>query len=359
MPDLVTIPITDVRDGGLVRHAIEASARARALRDDCLAWLPPPARALMPMLDAIARRWLRQSRSPYVQEIEAIAAAFGFPGIWFLNGSYQWGCTTVARDEGGVPWLARTLDWPFSGLGRHIEIAHMRGASGEFFSVTWPGYVGALTALAPGRFAAAINQAPLWRRTRKPWLRPYDIAANALRTWNIRFCPADHLLRDIFETCRDFGEAKRRLETVPIARPAIFTLIGCERGERCVIERTEESFTSRADETATANDWLQRAPHWEGRVNTAVLLTISTDDAAKRNRARRDTLSSWPQPFSGSHFAWVQPPVLNPFTRIAVEMCAADGTLRAVGYEAAEVGAVPIAATQIRELIASVARLAV
>jgi hypothetical protein len=359
MADLVTIPVFDVRDGGLVRHAIEASARARALRDDCLAWLPPPARALMPMLDAIARRWLRQSRSPYVREIEAIADAFGFPGIWFLNGSYQWGCTTVARDEGGAPWLARTLDWPFSGLGRHIEIAHMRGVAGDFFSVTWPGYVGTLTALAPGRFAAAINQAPLWRRTRRPWLRPYDIAANALRTWRIRFCPADHLLRDVFETCRDFGEAKHRLETVPIARPVIFTLIGCERGERCVIERTEEGFASRFENTATANDWLHGAPRWEGRVNTAVLLTISTEDAAARNRARRDALWLWPQPFSGSGFAWVRPPVLNPFTRIAVEMCAADGTLRAVGYEIEEAGALPRMVTQVRELSAPPRSLAV
>jgi hypothetical protein len=61
----------------------------------------------------------------------------------------------------------------------------MRGPAGEYHNITWPGYVGILTASAPGRFAAAINQAPLWRRTRKPWLRPYDLAANALRTWSI------------------------------------------------------------------------------------------------------------------------------------------------------------------------------
>jgi hypothetical protein len=45
---------------------------------------------------------------------------------------------------------------------------------------------------------------------------------NALRTWPIRFCPPDHLLREVFETCRDFGAARRRLETVPVARPVIF-----------------------------------------------------------------------------------------------------------------------------------------
>jgi hypothetical protein len=158
MTDLVTIPLIDIRDGGPIAHATQERARARALRDACVSWLPGVIRMLLPAMDAMTRRWLARSRSPYVKEIAAIAGQFAFPGIWFLNGSYQWGCTTLAReqDDGG-PWLARTLDWPFPGVGRYIEIARVRGAAGEFFSVTWPGYVGTLTAMAPGRFAAAIN----------------------------------------------------------------------------------------------------------------------------------------------------------------------------------------------------------
>jgi hypothetical protein len=42
--------------------------------------------------------------------------------------------------------------------------------------------------------------------------------------------------------------------------------------------------------------------------------------------------------------------VLNPFTRIAVEMCAADGALRAVGYELAPGDTLPSVVTEIREL---------
>ena len=107
---LVSIPVVDFREGGLVGHAASERARARALGDECLSWLPRPARALLPVMDAITRRWLRRSRSPYTADVEAIAATLDFPGIWFLNGSYQWGCTTLARDEDGVPWLARALD---------------------------------------------------------------------------------------------------------------------------------------------------------------------------------------------------------------------------------------------------------
>src|SRR5262249_34860089 len=207
--------------------------------DDCLGWFPSLAAPMVPAMDSLARRWLLRSRSPYVADIEAIAAALGFPGIWLLNGSYQWGCTALAREDGGVPWLVRTLDWPFPGLGRHAEVARMRGPAGEFFSVTWPGYVGVLTAMAPRRFAASINQAPLWRRTAHPWLRFYDIAANAVNTWRrIRHIPPDQLLRQAFEECATFEEARRLLETTPIARPVIYTLAGSRAGERCVIERT-------------------------------------------------------------------------------------------------------------------------
>ena len=152
----------------------------------------------------------------------------------------------MSRDEDGEPWLVRTLDWPFPGLGRHVEIAHKWGEAGEFYSVTWPGYVGTLTAMAPGRFGAAINQAPLWRRTRHPWLRPYDLAANAIKTWSIRHMPPDQLLRQVFETCPDFATARAMLERTPVARPVIYSLAGTRPGERCVIERTEEDFETRS-----------------------------------------------------------------------------------------------------------------
>jgi len=349
MSVLATILLTDGREG-VVKLALDAPARALDLRSECLGWLPASTQLLLPAMDAVTRRWLRRSCSPYVGEIESLAAALALPGVWFLNGTYQWGCTAAAREEEGAPWLARTLDWPFPGLGRRVEVARMQGSAGEFFNVTWPGYVGVLTACAPGRFAASINQAPLWRRTSAPWLRPYDLALNALRTWQIRFCPPDHLLRQVFETCRDFRAAKERLETEPIARPAIFALVGCAPGERCVIERTEQDFVSRSEETSAANDWLRGGRPWEARVAAKLLLTSSYEQAAANSRSRREALSGWPQPFASSHLAWVVPPVLNRFTRCAIETCPARGILRVAGYEAEAGSELPARVTEICEL---------
>jgi hypothetical protein len=352
---LAPIPIVDVRDGGPVRHAVEGRVRVRALREVALGWFPRAMLPLTPALDRLAQRWLTRSHGPYVPDIAAIAAALGFPGIWFLNNSYQWCCTALARDEGATPWLVRTLDWPCDGLGRHVEVARMQGPAGEFFNVTWPGFVGVLTAMAPGRFAAAINQAPLRRRTRHRLLRPVDLAANAVQTWlNVRHMPPDHLLRLAFETCPSYAEARRLLELVPVARPVIFTLAGCAPGERCLIERTEEDFATH-EETVAANDWRHGAEAWEARVGGDILLTATYAQARANSRARRDSLADWAGRFSTSTFQWVVAPVLNPYTRVAVEMCPRAGLLRVVGYERAAPGELPTPVTDVCEIAPALA----
>jgi hypothetical protein len=331
---LSDIPVVDIRDGGPPLHARQSAQQARALRDACLSFLPRAVMPLVPALDRLSRAWLARSRSPYTQEIAQIAAELGFSGVWLLNASYQWACTSLASDHDGAPWLIRTLDWPFTGLGRYTAVAQMRGKYGDFFSVTWPGYVGALTAMAPFRFAACVNQAPMRRRTAHRWLRPYDFAVNAFAIWRSRgLMPPDQLLRQVFELCEDFGAARRMLETAPVVRPVIYTLIGCAQNERCVIERAEISFVTREQETSAANDWVPSRPGWEGRIGTRRFLSSSVADAASYSRARRDSLKGWDGVPSAVAFDWVREPVLNPYTRLAVAMCPASGLLRAVGYD--------------------------
>src|SRR6201995_3865803 len=105
--------------------------------------------------------------------------------------------------------------------------------------------------------------------------------------------PPDQLLRQAFETCEDFSAARRLLETTPVARPVIFTLIGCGAAERCVIECTETGFVTRKDDTCAANDCVPPRPGWEGRIGTRRFLVISFDEATVYSRARREALASW------------------------------------------------------------------
>ncbi len=331
---LGNINIVDLRDRGPPRHAAISASQARALRDACLGFFPRAALPLVPALDRASRHWLSRSASPYLDEIAQIAAALDFSGVWLLNASYQWACTSLAVEHDGAPWIVRTLDWPFLGLGRYVEVAHMRGGCGDFLSVTWPGYVGALTAMAPSRFAACVNQAPMRRRTAHCWLRPYDFAVNVKTIWrSADLMPPDQLLRRAFELCRDFAAARRMLETTPVARPVIYVLIGCAANERCVIERTETDYVTREQETSAANDWVPSWDGWEGRIGTRRFLTSSFADAASYSQARRAALKEWNGAVSAPSFDWVREPVLNPYTRLAVAMCPAQGILRAVGYD--------------------------
>jgi hypothetical protein len=349
---LLAMPVVDIRVGGILHHAVQFSARAYTLREACLASFPRILIPFLPALDQGAQRWLNRSRSPYVTEIAQVAAVLGFSGVWLLNSSYLWSCTSTVRDERGIQWMARTLDWPFPGLGRHADVVRAQGPAGEYFNVTWPGYAGVLTAMAPFRFAACINQAPMWRRTQHPWLRLYDIAANGLHTLiNVRDIPVDHLLRQVFESCETYTAAKVMLEKTPVARPAIYTLVGCAPGERCVIERTENGSETRLDNTSAANDWVPSRPMWDARMLATNLLELSSAEASARCSARRDALASWNGRFSQRGFAWVEPPVLNPYTRLAVTMCPARGILRAAGYEITGAG-LPSQVTEIREVVA-------
>jgi hypothetical protein len=63
------------------------------------------------------------------------------------------------------------------------------------------------------------------------------------------------------------------------------------------------------------------------------LSDCSSAEAAARCHARRDALVDWCGLLSRSGFDWVKPPVLNPYTRLAVTISPARAILRVAGYE--------------------------
>ena len=86
-------------------------------------------------------------------------------------------------------------------------------------------------------------------------------------------------------------------------------------------------------------------------VYLAYLALRSFGEAGGNSRVRREALATWQWRHTDEPFAWVTPPVLNKFTRIATEMCPAEGILRVIGYEQAAPGTeLPHAVTQVREI---------
>lgn len=332
---MLPIPFLDLREGGPVAHARARTHAAAALRDACLGKLAPVGNLCLSPVDRLASNWLSRSASRYRAELEYIAEILGV-GAVTLNMAYLFACTTQAYEgPDGLPRIRRTLDWPFQGLGKAVEMTLQSGPAGGFYNATWPGAVGVLTAMAPGRFCAVINQAPMKRRTRGSLGFVYDAAVNlrnALASeggW-----PPDHLLRYAFETCETFEDAVRLIAREPLARPTLFTLAGVRRGEIALIERTEEAARIYRGPVIVANDWQQPQQGWQARMSEV-------------NNSARVALMRTIEP-GAPLFSWVTEPVLNRLTRLAVEMSSAGaGDFVARGYECPSlIRGAPHAATQ-------------
>lgn len=318
---LPAIPLIDIDRRGADALLDAAPERAEALRRIGERHY---SRLGLRLGDAVGRVWLGRGRNPYLAEIEAVATRLGIPGGVALNLSYEWACTgLVGPEPGGAASAARgarllrVLDWRLEGLGANVVVARAAAEAGEYYNVTWPGAVGVLTAMAPGRFAAAIHQAPMRRHG---LTMVGDWAANRARTWRSRALPPSHLLRLVFEECRDYGAARRRLAETPIALPAIFILAGAAADESCIIERLEDQAAVHDGAGTWANDWQtgRFAGNWSPRGHDNPGRCAGLADLARRPAA---------------DFGWLTPPVLNRDTRLAVRANAATADLAVLGIE--------------------------
>ena len=315
---LPPIPVIDVGPEFPLETLECDPGRAHALLDAATRGVPL---AALRALDAVSRRWIARCHVPgKLDELDAIAARLSRPGAYFLSVNYEWGCTcrVGAGSDGEGARLVRVLDWRTEGLGRYVMAARVAGRAGRYTALTWPGYTGVLQAVAPGRFAAALNQAPM---TRPVGVMALDWAVNRVRVWNRPHLPPAHLLRAVCDEARTFAEARERLTRTPIAAPCIFSLSGVMPGEAAVIERTEERANVFEGDGVAANHWL--TPGWTGR-NRGI------DSAGRARRMRSVTASP-----DDDAFPWLQPPILNPRTRLVMVADARTGKLAAQGWEAA------------------------
>lgn len=312
---LPQIPVVELGSAPPLALLEAERGRAEALMAAARERLPEK---LIELGDRLSGRWLERSANPYLEEIDAISLALDQPGAWFLNMNYEWACTggvaPAPGDHGNR--LLRVLDWRLPGLGANLVAARREAAAGAWTELTWPGFVGTVQGLAPGRFAAALNQAPLRRRT---GIRGLDWAVERLGIWRQNGLPPAHLLRRVFERARDYNEAAAMLIKTPLALPAIFLLSGPKAGQGCIVERLENTAFLRLSPAAAANHWMSAGknawPRGEASIHRSQLLATS-------------------QTGVGADFRWVVPPILNPTTRLAMIAEPATGRLAAQGYEA-------------------------
>ncbi len=311
---LPEIPVTKI--SGLIGiETLEAhERRAHRLIDSATRGMPT---AALRALDAVSRKWLVRWNNAQLEEIDLVAALLGRPGAYYLSVNYEWGCTcrVAPSPDGASARMARVLDWRTPGLGANVVAAKVQSRAGPFAALTWPGYTGVLQAMAPGRFSAALNQAPM----RRPiGLFAIDWAANKARVWSRPHPTPAHLLRQVFEVARDFEEASKLLTESPIASPCIYVLAGLSARDSAVIERTEEHSEVHRGPGVAANHW--QATGWRGSAR------------GQDSTGRAERLCNLAPDFSDLS-SWLVPPVLNPLTRLALVADAKEGRILAQGFE--------------------------
>ena len=312
--DLPNIPVCDVGPDFAMAVAERIGSRALALLDATTGHV---SERTLRAADFLSRRWLKRNGSPYLAEIDTLATRAGRPGIYYLNVSYEWGCTTAARPaaDGRSAVLQRTLDWDVPGIGRHVVAARIANPLGAWISFTWPAFTGVIQAAAPGRFAAAINQPSLPRQI---GIESLDRLLSHGAIWRSKNLQPIHLLRQVFETAPDFKTARTMLEATPVSTPVIFTLAGIRAHETVSIERLPTAYVTLQDAFA-ANEW--RAVAQERRHHAAF-------ENKARLTAMRTAAIDW-----DPEFAWVRWPILNPDTRLAMLANPSTGNIMARGYE--------------------------
>lgn len=313
---LPAIPVLETGRDFPLQTLLHHKAKAHALLDVASARYPV---RLLASLDKVSRAWLKRWDNAHLAEIDTIASVLDRPGAYFFSVNYEWGCTcrvAPAPDRASAR-LIRVLDWMTPGLGRNIVAARVTGApAGPFVLLTWPGYSGVLQTMAPGRFAAALNQAPM----RNPSGMFYvDWAVNKRRVWTMPHPTPGHLLRQVTEDARTFSEARRMLIERPISTPAIFTVTGLEPSETAVIERTEHEAKVRDGAHVAANHW--EAAGWYGHPRG--------HDSAGRARIMSGIAADL-----DPAFPWLKPPILNDHTRLVMVADARRGQMVAQGFEA-------------------------
>jgi hypothetical protein len=321
---LPEVPLLDLGDAGLAALGRQAEEGARALLDVAARRYP---RFLIRLGDSLSGRWLDSAGNPYRQEIAALAEDLKAPGVTFLNVNFEWGCTSgIAPCAAQVtPRLLRILDWRFEGLGRHLVAARLKSRAGAWLNLTWPGFLGVVQAYAPGRFAAALHQAPMRRHV--PFM-PLDWLINRWLLWQGRGLPPSHLLRRVFEEAEDFEVARQELMTVPLALPAIFLLVGCRPGEGCIIERTETQAVCHDLPQAAANHWLDPESLGAG-VRDRPRGKISET----RQALMAQGLSDLAKASTFQDLAWLEDPLINETTRLLLLADPARGFLEVRAYE--------------------------
>jgi hypothetical protein len=190
-------------------------------------------------------------RADHWAELESLSRTLGLPlsdtvlcNFYYDALKVVLGCTAFAVDSAGGVLHARNLDWWTTSaiLSRYTTTCNfVGGAAGEFTTIGWPGFIGAFSGIAPGRFAITLNA-----------VLSLEPAVPAT--------PVVLVLRSVLEEAPSFDEALSILSAASLPSDSLLLLTGTRPGEHVVIERTPTRYAVRRGQhgfTCVTNDYQQ------------------------------------------------------------------------------------------------------
>lgn len=216
------------------------------------AWLRPIARVAAHGGASLAGRLTGSVASLYRQEysseIKSIANAAGvsYPQLLLGNLIYDitqivdyrsarsypspMGCSSFSCNlPGDTPILARNMDWAIpESVGRHTVLVRLHRGRRSYLSVGVAGMVGVVSAIYPGHWAVALNQAPVT-----------ELGVRHLQT------PALQRLRQACDQFGGYRDLVRRIQEYQTMSPFFAHVVGRRAEEHCVVEGLGDSFSTR------------------------------------------------------------------------------------------------------------------
>jgi predicted choloylglycine hydrolase len=256
--------------------------------------------------------------SDHAAEVDAVAEMLNVSPEEALIGSLYYdavkvafGCSAFAVDTDEGPLHARNLDWATEDnlLSRATLIVnYRRGNAPPLVRVVgWPGFIGALSGMAPGRFTATLNAV-------------FSEEPPALAA------PISLLLRSVLEKARTYAEAVDILRATPIVCDCLLLVTGTQAGEMVVIERTP----TRAALRHPRNGFIAVTNHYCQLDKPSNVLTdgeILEDTCTRFERIKTLFKKSKPQTAAKCFAVLADAQVQTEITVQQMVMSAAQGTL--------------------------------
>lgn len=183
------------------------------------------------------------------------------------------GCSAgIIDSEEHGPIHVRNLDWGIEGLGELTRVVRMHSKYGPLISVTFPGFIGVLSGMAPKRFSVTLSWAP--PPENKPTIRGMRVSPTIA-------------VRHVLENAETYQDAVKMLSEIKLTCSASFVVCGVFKGEGAVVERWEgnSSLTHLGDQP------LVQTNHFAGeytRIGNRSLRSVQQDNYSEEESRKRN-----------------------------------------------------------------------